>query len=262
MFQYSSKPESIGRVLDASIKLFFASFTKVFIFILLFSLIILSPHFFMSNAMLAPGASDPDPDFLWKFLPAAFVAGVFAAAFYIAIYYRMDKIARREEADASSAIAVGFKKLVPVVVAGILYMIAFVVGSVLLVVPGIILLLSLYFYMPLVISDNMGPVRSLLTSHRLVWGNWWRTATVFLVPFFLMIVLLVLVGVIMAVFVGVGAASGTEETSATVNTIYSIVMLVFYIVMYPYIASITLVQLNDLKLRKQGADLEARVEAG
>jgi hypothetical protein len=38
-------------------------------------------------------------------------------------------------------------------------------------------------------------------------------------------------------------------------------MMLFYMVIYPYLTAVTLVQLNDLKLRKQGSDLEARVAA-
>ena len=47
--------------------------------------------------------------------------------------------------------------------------------AVLLIIPGIILMVSLLLCYPTALFDNKGPVSALSESHRLVWGNWWRT---------------------------------------------------------------------------------------
>src|SRR5690349_7763760 len=143
MFQQSTKPQSIGKVLDESIRLFFASFSKVFMFTLIFSFIIFSPHFFLADYMPAPG-EQPDMDFIWKILPVSMGVGILAASFYIGMFYRMDKIAKGQDAAFGESVAVGLKKLIPIIVAGILFALSFIVGSILLIIPGIILMLSLF----------------------------------------------------------------------------------------------------------------------
>ena len=59
----------------------------------------------------------------------------------------------------------------------ILYGLAIVVGLILLVIPGIILSISLCLAFYLVALENKGAVDSLKSSHALVKGYWWRTAT-------------------------------------------------------------------------------------
>jgi len=122
----------------------------------------------------------------------------------------------------------------------------------LLLVPGIILGLSLSFYPILIVLENLGGYTALKTSHTLVWGLWWRTATVYMVPGILMIIFYALTGMI-----GYGLMDETAEPGAfgivdlVTNTLSGLVMPYFYALAY--------VVFNDLKLRKSGDDLARRL---
>jgi hypothetical protein len=128
-----------------------------------------------------------------------------------------------------------------------------------LVIPGIILSISLVFYSALIINDNESIFSSLKSSHRLVWGNWWRTATVFLVPMFFFFVIYTGLLMIFGLSGWAGGFDGDMQSMMAYLVAFSTVMSAIGM---PMVYSILLVQLHDLKLRKQGRDLEERVNAG
>ncbi|HEX5056800.1 MAG TPA: hypothetical protein VFX02_09915 [Gammaproteobacteria bacterium] len=265
MFQLSAKPQSVGKVLDESIRLFFASFKHVFILSLIGTLAIMTPNFLMNEAMSGMEGGDPtqvlavlSQYFAW------FVGGMLVfIVFNNAMIYSIDRISHGQESIAGESLTVGFKKLLLVILAFIFYFLAVVGGFILLIIPGLILTLSLFLYTPLVVCRDLGPVGALKTSHNLIWGNWWRTAAVFTVPLFVMIILGILVAMVAGVVAAMIDMPGTDTLGgrAAVNQVTNVGMTLFYILMYPYFSSLLLTQLNDLKLRKQGSDLEARVTA-
>ena len=134
----------------------------------------------------------------------------------------------------------------------VLYSIAVLLGIIALIIPGLILSLSLFFYAYFIVLEDKSAYQSLKASHKLVWKDWWRTAGVFTVP-----------GVIalIAVF-GLGAVAGFLEvfdsdnyTNYGVEAIFNLLSGVFY----QYFYVLGYVQYYDLKLRKTGSDLEARM---
>ena len=72
----------------------------------------------------------------------------------------------------------GMRRLLPVILASLLYGLAVLGGSLLVIIPGIIVWLSLAFYALCITLEGDGIIESLRHSHRLVWGNWWRTAMI------------------------------------------------------------------------------------
>lgn len=265
MFQLATQPQSVGKVLDESIRLFFASFKHVFILSLVATAVVMLPNFMMNDALTAAGEDLTQMQAVFAEFFVWLGAGMLVfVVFYNAIFFNIDRISHGGESATGQSLAVGLRKLVTVIVAMILYFLAVVIGSLLLIIPGIILMLSLFFYTPLAVCDDLGPVETLKKSHNLVWGNWWRTTAVFLVPFFIMMILGFLFALVIGFVVAMtGPAEGAEsiESQAGLNQIGNLIMALFYVIIYPYFASLMLVQLNDLKLRKKGSDLEARVAA-
>ncbi|MEM8660342.1 MAG: hypothetical protein AAGF35_05610, partial [Pseudomonadota bacterium] len=131
------------------------------------------------------------------------------------------------------------------------------VGSLLLIVPGIILGVSLFFGPYLVVTDELGPIAALRRSHKLVWGDWWRTTIILTVVIFILMAVYVLAGILGA-FAGY---SETESPSVTFYTIEAIVGIVISAILTPIFPAFGLAVLNDLKLRKEGDDLSARLDA-
>jgi len=159
---------------------------------------------------------------------------------------RIDNLVHEKDDSIAGAIALGLKKLPSMLLASVLYTLALIVGSLLLVIPGLILSLSLAFFAYLLILENEGAYQSLKSSHKLVWGNWWRTATVFMV-------------VIMIVFVLIGIIAGATGSLDQEFGIFDVITNLFAAIYMPYFYCLAYVQYRDLKLRAYGGDLEARL---
>jgi hypothetical protein len=176
----------------------------------------------------------------------------------------MHAVATGANADLGTALRMGLIKLFPLLIASILYLLALAVGLVLLVVPGILLGLSLYFYLPLIVVDNMGILAALESSHRLVWGNWWRTATVVAVPMFIIMAFYGILGLVagitgVGIAVGGGGEAEVQRSLETYTLISELAATLFSAFIGPLFAALLLVQRHDLELRREGSDLEARL---
>ncbi len=111
-------------------------------------------------------------------------------------------------------------------------------GTMLLIIPGIILSVSLMFVFILGIIDAQGILQTLLNSHRLVWGNWWHTALIISIPLML--------GTIITLTSFVIAVRFFSEMPYAVFLFNAIAQIIFI----PLVFSIALVLLNDLRLRR------------
>jgi hypothetical protein len=184
--------------------------------------------------------------------------------FYNAVIYRIGNVAKGTEDDLFESLIVGIKKAIPVFIALILYSLIVGLGMMLLIIPGLILMLTLLFYQILIVNDNEGIVSSLRTSHRLVWGNYWRTAAVITVPVFIMIVFLMIPGIIQGYTEAMnqaemvrqgGVATSYQQSYGLADIVSSLLSSIAMAVL----AAVCIAHLNDLKLRKSGSDLEQRM---
>lgn len=129
-------------------------------------------------------------------------------------------------------------RLIPLLVLSILYSMLVLSGTMLLIIPGIILSVSLMFVFILGIIDAQGILQTLLNSHRLVWGNWWHTALIISIPLML--------GTIITLTSFVIAVRFFSEMPYAVFLFNAIAQIIFI----PLVFSIALVLLNDLRLRR------------
>jgi len=255
MFQYANQPQSIGKVLDNGIRLCLSSFKQVAAIAFVGAIIAGLPNLF-NPAQTATQAVPIGQ--LKPFFGVLLVAMIIGISFYNAIIFRIDAVATNQAAGVGQALTAGLKKLLPVLLGMILYMLLVSVGSVLLLIPGIILMMSLFFYPALIVVDNSGIIEALKTSHRLVWGNWWRTVTVLMIPAILLMVVYSGLGFIAGV---AGLAGGFEPGATAMPKAIMLIGVIVNTIGMPLFYAVMLVQLHDLKLRKQGLDLEQRIEA-
>jgi hypothetical protein len=257
MFNYAKQPQSIGKVLDNGIRLCLSSFPAIILFAFLAAVITGLPNFFAPPPP-QPGETIDAARVMTQSLIPSLLAMLVAFIFMNAMLVRIDATAQSRDIGMGASLGIGIRKLLPVFIGMILYMVAVMLGMVLLVVPGIILMLSLAFYQVLIVLDDNRMFESLRASHRLVWGNWWRTATVFLVPTVLYMVLYLVLGLILGLFI---PFTEGENTQATLELAIGIMVIAVSTMSMPLFYSIALTQLNDLKLRKQGLDLEERINS-
>jgi hypothetical protein len=243
------QPRSVNDLLFASFKLYTESFTKVIGYSLIMFVINQLLTIFILDAMPAADSTlSPDAQMeeqmaaivqiMPSLLVVTFVAAVCSCIFYSAMIYRIDNVANGRADDFIEVLLLAFKKFPTVILAGILYTIAITIGTFLLVIPGIILMISLMFCWYFILLEDMNAYDSLMASHRLVWGDWWRTNIVFFVPGFIFFIVLLVI-----LFFG---ALITDPNSNTLNT-GSELLGAFAT---PYFYALVYLQYHDLKLRK------------
>lgn len=257
-------PLSIAGVLDDGLRLYLASVKPLFALSLATCLALslpatpligLGPGDFMTLAMEPERAADLYALFV-AILPFAIAGYIVATFLYAAMITRLGHVAAGESSSLAEDLATGIRRGLPLLIGSLLYALAVVVGLILFVVPGSYLMVTLSFMgFPLVL-ERRGPIESLRISHRLVKGFWWRTAT--LVSMAVLIAALpgMVVDSVLDLAVGVMMVSG----SLAGTVVLGLLSAVLYAVLLPILVCLVYSIYADLRLRKEGADLERRLE--
>lgn len=124
------------------------------------------PDFFRPDAMFFIGA------FLSYIL---LMVASFAIVLYTIVYMAMYVKSENGEVDSSAVWKKVLKVVLPVFGASILFGIAFMVGYMLCLIPGIIVAVYLGFYMYVYINEDLGIIDSFQRSVQLVKNNFWVT---------------------------------------------------------------------------------------
>lgn len=256
MIAKPTSPQSIGQVLDRSFRLAAASFRHTWLLALLSGLASYAAtiyQFASGGAQLSALLVPQDPLY-WVLYFCGLLVSLWLAA---AIYYRIDAIASGT-LEETPAVQMALRRLPLLIVLVILMMLAIALGIVLLVIPGIILMISLMPAQMLYLLENKGPVDALASSHRLVWGHWWRTFAILLVGGIIAMVVYILMYFVAGI---VAAVAGSAEAALAAMLSVLIGVALAGIFLAPYLVSLLLNIYWDLKLRKEGGDLAARAQA-
>jgi hypothetical protein len=248
------EPQPIGKILDAGIALYRDGFR----------------HVIGLSAASALAITLTTPEF-WEALGYSISGLLYAVG--LAVYWLCYLGVMRGLADvgwgqpaksAGEYVSFGARKFLPALLALILYVLAMFVGLILLVVPGLILMVSLMLAIYSVIIEDMGGYAAIKRSHQLVWGNWWKTAIVITVAFLIYLAaFMALAGLGLALAWGMGLT--TIQDPAQLGGVYLVGYLVINglvsMLLGPLLIAVTLALFNDLRLRKGGSDLAARIGA-
>lgn len=265
-YQSLAQPSSIGRVLDNGFKLFVASLKPVLLLIIVTAIINVIMQYAMFQTM-APAQQYTTQEEMAQYMAAimpqlvgiSIIVWLVSIILYNAILSRVGEVAKGGNGELYDALIVGIRKAIPVFVAAILYTLAISVGFVLLVIPGLILMITLLFFQVLIVVDDEGIIASLKQSHALVWGNYWRTTAVIMIPFFIIYALIMVVAFAAGFFGAFNTPDMVEGQMHMTFGVFDIVMAAMSVLMVPLLDSIFIAHVNDLKLRKSGSDLEQRM---
>lgn len=255
MFQLATQPQSIGKVLDSGLRLFTGSFAGVVGFAFIAAVLGVIPSV-IAELVLAQLVTTETLG-ITTMVAVYVVFLLVSIALYGAILVRMGSFAAGNTMLFSQAFAVGVRRIPRLLLVGVIYLLVISLGTVALIIPGLLFGLTLYFAMPAALLDNETALDSLSRSHRLVWGNWWRTATVMSVPFVIYIVLYV---GLFTVFGTMVAISGEVTGNVSAMVVLYGGQVVITAIGLPLIYAVTITQYADLKLRKEGTDLAARID--
>jgi hypothetical protein len=258
-----TQPQSIGGVLDISFQLFKASFVKVLPFSVLLAIGGALPSIYMMvNGTSA--AADPlamlsavqSPQYwLWN-LASVLISLVGMGA----VYLQMNAVGTDTELSFGAALQGALSRAPILFLTMILFIVALTIGLVLLIIPGLILMVSLLLSFNLVMIERAGPIAALTGSHQLVWGNWWRTMIILTVGFILLVVIYLAIGMILGLVTPLIASRSADPLFFAMFSSVIIASLATFIVT-PYYGALAVAIYWDLKLRKEGGDLAARVGA-
>ena len=261
-----SQPQSIGGVLDTTFQLYKASVLKM----IPLSLLVVIAGSPQSIYMFTQGGlSTTDPTAMLSMMGSpgywlATVLGSIASMWMIsAAYLKIGAIGTGGDLGVGAALQQALPRLPTVVVMVILFAIALVIGAILLIIPCLILMVSLGLCFNTALFEGKGPVDALSESHRLVWGNWWRTAAILTVGFIIIFVIYLIAGVIIGVLAPIMLLGGGGTENVLLITLISglLVGVLTSLLMTPFYIGLAIAIYWDLKLRKDGGDLAARVGA-
>ncbi len=255
-----SRPLSIAEVLDQGFRLFQKAFLRVLPLTLMWSVLSMAPL----AVRIASGDIKTNHYGLASGL-TQFVAYILVFFFLIAVLRRLDDILRdRNQLTLGSALSGGLRYGFPLFLASLAYMLVIMLGTVLLVVPGLYLMVSLSMFIFCVVLDGAGITESLQRSRELVRGHWWRVTTIGTVAILIFVAvymaLVAIVGLLMPFLKGIVLVSGGQNAIVMFTVAVSVLMLFTGAVLNPLIYSIGLVTYRELQLRKSGEDLAARIE--
>jgi hypothetical protein len=251
------QPGSIGQVLDAAVMLFKSSFLYVLPFTIVGGGVALVP-----NAFLLFYDPVQDTAALGQLLRGGLYWTVFFASVIVAVLFtaagmaRAESVAQGNPISVGAALAIGLRRFPVVVLSLLCFVVAVCVGFVLLVIPGMILMVSLILYTPAIVVDRKGIIEALTYSHSLVWGNWWRTSVLFTVGLVVVYVLFIIIAAALGML---SEILGLERT--TLMLLQFITNGLVALVTTPFANALLLEIYRDLKLRKEGGDLEQRLGA-
>ncbi|MGB5166503.1 MAG: hypothetical protein WBN09_08370 [Woeseiaceae bacterium] len=258
MFTPATQPQSIGGILDSGFKLFNASLKQVAPIAYLGALAGALWGWFTQAAMLRQISENGTVDFNVPMMVSTYIVTIIVGSTVMAAaIIRIRAVYESETMSFGQAMFAGLKRAPAVFIASIIYMLAFMGGSILLLVPGIYISVMLAFAFYAASADSKGPLESCKYSYRLVKGNWWRTAGLLTIIVIIAIVFYFAVGLV------AGMLAVTQEPAEVLqpNVLIDVIIVpIITAIISAMMYSLAYAIYRDLKLRKEGVDLAERIE--
>lgn len=250
MYDFPKVPLGIGQQLDQGFKLARYTYPAAFGVIVLIAIIgVLAA---LSGAGLDVENTDDPTAIPASFWVGIIIFGVLNAYLYILLVIQVS-FAAFGKGDMLDAMSFTLRKFIPLIVMYILYFLALTIGMILLLIPGFILAVSLSLCFYIMALEDAGPVESLKRSHSLIWGgNWWRATIVYTVGTLIVFGFMFLVGIVVGLL---GTDLETGQTSMWADILFALLQPLIQ----PLLFCFGLVVYNDVRIRKEGGDLEDQI---
>lgn len=246
MIALKSKPLNKQQLIEQGLALYRGTFWSALPYSLIAALFIFSPQLVLEiMASTSDRLSQPSVMLSPTYITITALCWISGFLFLSALIFRLYCFCYHVPCHFVHSLKHAFSKLVPLLLLIILYALIILSGTMVMIIPGIILAVYLMFSFILVLSDNQTVLQTLILSYRLVSHHWWHTALVMSLP------LLIALACSMAMFTLIVVAAPLFAISTTYLTWYTflgnILIHVFFI---PIIYSVALVLLHDLRQRQ------------
>ena len=258
------RPLSLGEILDVSIKICFAHWRTLIKAVLVVVVpvqivgTIVNADYTVDSLDFGTGAGQtPEETFdrFNQYLGGLAIAGVLQGlAILLSTAACLRAIAQAylgEPADWRSSLRYAWRLTPSLLLLTLLYALGLVLGFLLLILPGIWLYVAWAFATPALLVEGLRGRKALGRSFGLVKGRWWRTFGVLTVGFILAAIISTVVQGVFLVGIVVG-----EGNDALVLVLSAIAGIVGLAVSTPFQAALLTVLYFDLRVRKEGFDLE------
>jgi len=166
---------------------------------------------------------------------------IFAGVLTSAIIKMSYAAINNEQVSLGSSLAVSIKYFIPLFVAIICVTILTMLGTVALIVPGLILMTMYYFTIPAVVMENVSPFAAMSRSSQLTDGYRWHI-------FGLIIIVGLINGFITQVLAGVFMKSNPA--------IYFNLLFIFLVIYTPFISIVQTVAYYHMRVIKENIDID------
>jgi hypothetical protein len=256
MYQAPTAPQTIGGVLDTGFRLYRVSLSSTFLFSVV-AAFVAAP---LNRLARTVDVTAPAGGALGSLLLGLLLAVVVSLVFYGAIIARIAALAEGRALSAAEALGVGLRRSPALLGAYVCYALAVFVGTLLLIIPGLIVAISLVFGLLVVVTESRGPVESLARSRNLVRGHWWRTTGVLTVIGIILIALTMLLSLLSSIPILMNPGRILDPDSFPWYVDYLVNPLLSGL-FTPLWCALLLAVMYDLKLRHEGSDIAARIAA-
>jgi hypothetical protein len=156
------------------------------------------------------------------------------------------------EPDWKTSLRSGARRFVPLMVATILLSLGSGIGLLFCLIPGVFLFTMWTVTPPALVTEQLGPLSALGRSFRLVKGRFWAVLGAVVLAYLLYVVVSQIIGTVTGVVTIFGAAN-TDQFSFLPAVLGNVLVS---IVSAPFLAAMVTIIYFDLRVRKEGYDLE------
>jgi len=258
------RPLSLGEILDVSIKICLAHWRTLIKAVLVVVVpvqivgTIVNADYIVDSPSFGTNSAQTSEEFLEEFnqyVGGLAIAGVLQGlAVLLATAACFRAIAQAylgEETDWRSSLKYALRLAPSLLLLTLLYALGLILGLVLFLLPGIWLYVAWAFATPALLVEGLRGRKALGRSFGLVKGRWWRTFGVLIVG----VILAAIVSAVMQAVFTIGIVVG-EDNDTLVLVLSGIAGIVGLAVSTPFQAALFTVLYFDLRVRKEGFDLE------
>ena len=141
-----------------------------------------------------------------------------------ALVYGTFQDLRGQPASVGDAITRGFSLLVPVILAALAYSILLTIGFVLLFVPGIVIMVALWVYMPAIVVEKRGVGGAFSRSRELTKGRRWSIFGVLIVVGVMYWIASWIIGFVFGLAFGLGGVFWASQLAKILLTLFAAVL--------------------------------------
>lgn len=239
MYTFKLSPLSQSEVVSNAFKLYKENALVTMSYSLPASICFFAPSFLTGSNISLMDKWDKNPVIV-LFVILGWLLGIL---FQGALVFKIYCISNHSPCRWLSALYEVLSKLFPLLLLAALYMLMVLSGTMLLIIPGVILSISLVFSFILIIVENYPVLQNLTISHNLVWGHWWYTTSILLYTFLLNICAYLLF------FLAVVYIFHDNLSSTLVPILFFIGNIILQTLFIPYLMSVAILLLDDLRKR-------------